>query len=181
MLIGTPGEGSTLREMPILLVNVLGAKLKLIGGCAGSSEILVAIERNEVHGMCGMGYSSISMQRGEWLRNGTLHILVQEDMKGHPEVNKLGVPLAASFAKTEEDRQVMEMLYGKNEFGRPFVLPEGVPADRVAALRCARLSSQRCRTRRRWRKPPSSAWTWARWKAAPCRRWWRSSTRCRRR
>jgi hypothetical protein len=141
VLIGTPGEGSTLREMPILLVNVLGAKLKLIGGCAGSSEILVAIERNEVHGMCGMGYSSISMQRGEWLRNGTLHILVQEDMKGHPEVNKLGVPLAASFAKTEEDRQVMEMLYGKNEFGRPFVLPEGVPADRVAALRKAFVSA----------------------------------------
>ena len=137
VLIGTPGEGSTLREMPILLVNVLGAKLKLIGGYAGSSEILIAIERNEVHGMCGMGYSSISMQRGEWLRNGTLRILVQEDMKGHPEVNKMGVPLAPSFAKTDEDRQVMEMLYGKNEFGRPFVLPEGVPADRVAALRKA--------------------------------------------
>jgi tripartite-type tricarboxylate transporter receptor subunit TctC len=137
VLIGTPGEGSTLREMPILLVNVLGAKLKLIGGYAGSSEILIAIERNEVHGICGMGYSSISMQRGEWLRDGTLRILVQEDMKGHPEVNKLGVPLAPSFAKTDEDRQVMEMLYGKNEFGRPFVLPEGVPADRVAALRKA--------------------------------------------
>jgi tripartite-type tricarboxylate transporter receptor subunit TctC len=141
VLIGTPGEGSTLREMPILLVNVLGAKLKLIGGYSGSSEILVAIERNEVHGMCGMGYSSISMQRGEWLRNGTMRIIVQEDMKGHPEVNKLGVPLATSFAKTDEDRQVMEMLYGKNEFGRPFVLPEGVPPDRVAALRKAFVAS----------------------------------------
>jgi tripartite-type tricarboxylate transporter receptor subunit TctC len=143
VLIGTPGEGSTLREMPILLVNVLGAKLKLIGGYTGSAEILVAIERNEVHGMCGMGYSSISMQRGEWLRNGTLRILVQEDMVGHPEVNKLGVPLAPSFAKTEEDRQVMEMLYGKNQFGRPFVLPEGVPPDRVAALRKAFVAAMR--------------------------------------
>jgi tripartite-type tricarboxylate transporter receptor subunit TctC len=137
ILIGTPGEGSTLREMPILLINVLGAKLKLIGGYTGSSEVLVAIERNEVHGMCGMGYSSISMQRGEWLRNGTLRILVQEDMNGHPEVNKMGVPLASSFAKSEEDRQVMAMLYGKNQFGRPFVLPEGVPPERVGALRKA--------------------------------------------
>jgi tripartite-type tricarboxylate transporter receptor subunit TctC len=143
VLIGTPGEGSTLREMPILLVNLLGAKLKLIGGYTGSSEILVAIERNEVHGMCGMGYSSISMQRGEWLRNGMLRILVQEDMVGHPEVTKLGVPLAPSFAKTEEDRQVMEMLYGKNQFGRPFVLPEGVPPDRVAALRKAFVAAMR--------------------------------------
>lgn len=143
ILIGTPGEGSTLREMPILLVNVLGAKLKLIGGYTGSSEVLVAIERNEVHGMCGMGYSSISMQRGEWLRNGTIRILVQEDMNGHPDVNKLGVPLAPSFAKTEEDRQVMAMLYGKNQFGRPFVLPEGVPPERVAALRQAFVAAMR--------------------------------------
>jgi tripartite-type tricarboxylate transporter receptor subunit TctC len=143
VLIGTPGEGSTLREMPILLINVLGAKLKLIGGYTGSSEILVAIERNEVHGMCGMGYSSIAMQRGEWLRNGTMRILVQEDMNGHPEVNKMGVPLAPSFAKTEEDRQVMEMLYGKNQFGRPFVLPDGVPPERVAALRKAFVAAMR--------------------------------------
>ena len=143
VLIGTPGEGSTLREMPIVLVNLLGAKLKLIAGYGGSSDILVAIERNEVHGMCGMGYSSISMQRGEWLRNGMLRILVQEDMNGHPEVNKMGVPLAPSFAKTEEDRQVMEMLYGKNQFGRPFVLPEGVPAERVAALRKAFVAAMR--------------------------------------
>ena len=47
---------------------------------------------------------------------------------GHPELNKMGVPLAISFAKTEEDRQVMEMIYSQNLFGRPYVLPEGVPA-----------------------------------------------------
>ncbi len=31
----------------------------------------------------------------------------------------------------------MEMIYSQNLFGRPFVLPEGVPAARVAALRKA--------------------------------------------
>ncbi len=49
----------------------------------------------------------------------------------------MGVPLATSFAKTEEDRQVMEVIYSQNLFGRPYVLPEGVPAERVAALRKA--------------------------------------------
>jgi hypothetical protein len=47
------------------------------------------------------------------------------------------VPLATSFAKTPEDRQVMEVIYSQNLFGRPYVLPEGVPAERVAALRKA--------------------------------------------
>ena len=48
------------------------------------------MERNEVHGMCGMGWSSIMMQRADWIRNGSLRILVQEDLKGHPELNKKG-------------------------------------------------------------------------------------------
>ncbi len=38
VLIGTSGEGATLRELPILLVNVLGVKLRLIGGYAGSER-----------------------------------------------------------------------------------------------------------------------------------------------
>lgn len=137
ILIGTSGEGSTLREMPSLLVNILGVKLKLVGGYPGSNQILLAIERNEVHGMCGMSWSSISMQRGAWMRSGFIHPIVQEDLHGHPELNRQGIPLAISFAKTEEDRQVMEMTYSQSLFGRPYILPEGVPADRVAALRKA--------------------------------------------
>src|SRR3954454_20043906 len=137
VIIGTSGEGSTLREMPIMLTNVLGAKLRLVSGYAGSREVLIAIERNEVHGICGMGWSSIAMQQREWIRNGTLRIIAQEDLKGHPEVNKMGVPLTISFAKTEEDRQVMQMIYSQNLFGRPYVLPPDVPAERVAALRKA--------------------------------------------
>ncbi len=49
----------------------------------------------------------------------------------------MGVPLTISFAKTAEDRQVMEMIYSLNLFGRPYFVPAGVPADRVAALRKA--------------------------------------------
>jgi tripartite-type tricarboxylate transporter receptor subunit TctC len=103
VIIGTSGEGSTLREMAVLLTNVLGAKLRLVSGYAGSREVLIAIERNEVHGICGMGWSSISMQQRDWIRNGTLRIIAQEDLKGHPEVNKMGVPLTISFARTEEE------------------------------------------------------------------------------
>ena len=137
ILIGTSGEGASLRIMPVLLVNVLGVKLRLIGGYAGSNQILLAIERNEVHGMCGMSWSSISMQRGASIKDGSLRAIVQEDLQGHPELNKQGVPLAISFAKTTEERQVMEAIYSQNMFGRPYVLPEGVPPDRVAALRKA--------------------------------------------
>jgi tripartite-type tricarboxylate transporter receptor subunit TctC len=137
VLIGTPGEGASLRIMPVLLVNVLDVKLRLIGGYAGSNEILLAMDRKEVHGMCGMSWSSISMQRGASIKDGSLRAIVQEDLNGHPELNKQGVPLAISFAKTPEERQVMEAIYSQNMFGRPYVLPEGVPPERAAALRKA--------------------------------------------
>ncbi len=137
VLIGTSGEGATLRELPILLINVLGVKLRLIGGYAGSREIIVAMERNEVQGMCGMDWSSLATQQRNWISSGFVRLLAQEDLKGHPEMNRRGVPLTISFAKTEDDRQVMEMIYSQNLFGRPYLVPPGVPSERVAVLRAA--------------------------------------------
>src|SRR5215813_1307511 len=137
VVIGTSGEGATLREMPIMLINVLGVKLRIIGGYAGSREIIVAMERNEVQGMCGMDWSSLATQQRNWISSGFVRLLAQEDLQGHPEMNRMGVPLTISFAKTEEDRQVMEMIYSQNLFGRPYLVPPGVPSDRIAALRRA--------------------------------------------
>jgi tripartite-type tricarboxylate transporter receptor subunit TctC len=137
VIIGTSGEGASLRDFPVLLVNVLGVRLRLIGGYAGSREIVMAMERNEVQGMCGMDWSSILAQHGDWIRSGFVRLLAQEDLDGHPDMNRMGVPLTITFAKTEEARQIMEMIYSQNLFGRPYLVPAGVPADRVAALRRA--------------------------------------------
>jgi tripartite-type tricarboxylate transporter receptor subunit TctC len=137
VIIGTSGEGASLRDFPIVLINVLGAKLRLIGGYAGSREIILAMDRNEVQGMCGMDWSSLWAQQREWISSGFVRLLAQEDLLGHPEMNKMGVPLTISFAKTDEDRQVLRTIYSQNLFGRPYIVPPGVPADRVAALRKA--------------------------------------------
>jgi hypothetical protein len=98
---------------------------------------MIAMERNEIQGMCGMDWSSFLTQQRDWIASGFARLLAQEDLKGHPEMNKVGVPLTISFAKTQEDRQVMEMIYSQNLFGRPYLVAPGVPADRVAALRKA--------------------------------------------
>jgi tripartite-type tricarboxylate transporter receptor subunit TctC len=137
VIIGTSGEGASLREYPIMLMNVLGLKLRIIGGYAGSREIMIAMERNEVHGMCGMDWSSLATQQRNWISSGFVRLLAQEDLQGHPEMNRMGVPLAITFARSEQDRQVMEMIYSQNLFGRPYLVPPGVPAGRVTALRRA--------------------------------------------
>jgi tripartite-type tricarboxylate transporter receptor subunit TctC len=136
-IIGTSSEGATLRDYPIFLINVLGVKLRVIGGYAGSREIMIAMERNEVQGMCGMDWSSFQTQQRDWISNGFARLLAQEDLNGHPIMNKMGVPLTISFAKTEEDRQVMELIYSQNLFGRPYFMAPDVPAERVAVMRKA--------------------------------------------
>jgi tripartite-type tricarboxylate transporter receptor subunit TctC len=135
--LGASGEGATTRDLPMMLNNVLGTKLRLVSGYAGTREITLAIERNEVHGICGLGWTSLAATHPDWLTNGTIKILAQETTRGQPDMDKMGVPLALSFAKTDEDRQVMELVYSQGLFGRPYLLPPGVPPERVAALRKA--------------------------------------------
>jgi tripartite-type tricarboxylate transporter receptor subunit TctC len=137
MIVGASNEGGTTRDMPTMSNNVLGAKFRVVTGYAGTQEIALAVERNEVHGICGFGYTSLLTIRPQWVPNGTVRILVQENIKGSPELNQMGVPRTVDFAKTAEDRQIIELVYSQGVFGRPYILPPGVPADRVAALRKA--------------------------------------------
>jgi tripartite-type tricarboxylate transporter receptor subunit TctC len=143
LIIGASNQGGSTRDFPAMLDNVLGTKLRIVTGYAGSSEIMLAVERNEVQGVCGLGWSSVAPHRARWLDTGALRLIAQLATKGHPEMNKMGVPLAIDFAKNDEDRKVMELIYSQLTFGRPYVLAPGTPADRVAALRKAFMETMR--------------------------------------
>jgi tripartite-type tricarboxylate transporter receptor subunit TctC len=41
------------------------------------------------------------------------------------------------FAKTDEQRQILKLVFARNVMGRPYLAPPNVPADRIAALRDA--------------------------------------------
>jgi tripartite-type tricarboxylate transporter receptor subunit TctC len=137
VILGASNEGGTSRDLPAVANNILGAKFRIVTGYAGMKEITLAIDRNEVHGTCGLGYTSLLLIRPDWVEKGTVRVLAQESVKGSPILNKQGVPLTLSFAKTAEDRQVMELIYSQGIIGRPYVLPPGAPVERVAALRTA--------------------------------------------
>ncbi len=143
LIIGATNSGGSTRDFPAMLDNVLGSKLRIVAGYAGSNEIMLALDRNEVQGVCGIGWSSVSPHRARWLDSGFARLIAQLATKGHPEMDKMGVPLAIDFAKTDEDRKVMELIYSQLIFGRPYVLPPATPADRVAALRKAFMQTMR--------------------------------------
>ena len=145
LILGATNEGGSTRDFTAMLDNLLGAKLRIVTGYPGSNEILLALERNEVQGACGLGWSTIAPQRARLLDSGLARVLVQLATVGHPELNRMGVPLAIDFTKTEDDRKVMELVYSQLIFGRPFILPAGVPAERVAALRRAFMAAMQDR------------------------------------
>jgi hypothetical protein len=56
-------------------------------------------------------------------------------LKARPELKD--VPVILDFAKTEEDRRVLELVFARQAIGYPYAAPPNVPADRLAAVRKA--------------------------------------------
>jgi len=168
-LIGASQPGTSTRDYPAMLNNTTGARIRQVGGYPGTREITLAIEKNEVQGLCGFSWSSLQAQRPDWIKSGFIRVIVQEHDKGNPEINRMGVPLAVDFATSPENRKIMELVYSSETFGRPYMLAPGVPADRVAALR--RRSRRRCRTGSCWRRRSGSGSPSIRSRARTCRRW----------
>jgi tripartite-type tricarboxylate transporter receptor subunit TctC len=118
-------NGATLRE-------VFHAPIKQILGFPGSAEQRLAIERGELDGDCG-SYSSIPI---EWIRDGSAHTFVRFTEKRPPEIPE-SAAYVGSFAKTEEQRQILDVLDASDEVGRPFIMSKQVPPERVAIIRKA--------------------------------------------
>ncbi len=141
LIVGASGDGATTRDFPVMLNNLLGAKFKLVMGYPGSREINLAMERGEVQGVCGIGWTGIEILYPEWFAKGTIKPLVQLSVKGHRDLHARKVPTTLAFARNDDERAVMELIYSQGVFGRPFVLPPGTPLDRVNALRKAFMSA----------------------------------------
>jgi tripartite-type tricarboxylate transporter receptor subunit TctC len=134
-VIAASAEGGSTADYALLMNDVLGTKFKIVRGYKGTREMLLAVERGEADGLCGYAYSSLKTQKPEWSDGVHANLIVQFGIDTDPDLDKLKVPSIFNFTKTEADKQVFELLVGQQEFGRPFVMPPGVPADKVKAMR----------------------------------------------
>jgi tripartite-type tricarboxylate transporter receptor subunit TctC len=133
--VGGEGSGSDPDIFATVVRNVFGVKLRLVSGYPGSAEVALAIERREVDGRCGWSYSSLKLQRPDWVTNKQVNILVQLALAKTPELPD--VPLITDFATTDRQRQILRLVFSRQAMARPFTAPPGIPADRKAALRKA--------------------------------------------
>ena len=96
---------------------------------------MLAIERREVDGATSVSYAAIKTAQRDWLENKKVNLLVQHALKAHPELKS--VPVILGFAKSEDDRRVLEMVFARQAIGYPYAAPPNVPADRLEAIRKA--------------------------------------------
>lgn len=130
---GGTAEGGVGVQHVMALKNLFGAKIKLIRGYEGASGINLALQRGEVDGACALALSSLKTSWQDDWRSGRLKPIVQLAIEKHPDLP--GVTHIYDYAKTEEDRQVFDLIFGRHVLGRPLLGPPKVPAERVTALR----------------------------------------------
>ena len=122
-------------QHPMVLKNVLHANIRVIQGYAGTRDINLAMQRGEVNGTCGLFGSSIKAQFADDVKSGRLKIVIQMGNKKSDEFG--AVPSVFDYAKTDEERAVLDVHFRQLLLGRPLAGPPGIPADRLKALRDA--------------------------------------------
>ena len=128
-----PGTGG--HDTTRLLHATIGVPVQLVLGYNSTGDMRLAMERGELTGLCTGWESFKSLWRSQ-LESGEFVIVLQALPKPHPDLPK--VPLAISYAKTDEARRLLQAgAHDISAISRPFVLPPNTPKERVQILQKA--------------------------------------------
>jgi tripartite-type tricarboxylate transporter receptor subunit TctC len=134
---GGISSNESTREYGYMHKKTSRAQYDVVSGYSGTAEIALAMERGEIDGACGWDWSSLKSQRPDWIRNGTVNVLLQAGLEPNPELTRMGVPSVFNYVKDEADRRAVELIVSQQVFLRSYIAPPGVPAQTLAMLRSA--------------------------------------------
>lgn len=133
-IVGATAPGVAIYDVPAVLNALSGTKFKIVSGYEGTAQIDLATERGELHGQAALGWISAKTRNMADIKSGRLRILAQFGFKRHPDLPD--IPLFPEPG-ADIDKEAFAVMIARQDYGRPLILPPGVPADRVAALRSA--------------------------------------------
>jgi tripartite-type tricarboxylate transporter receptor subunit TctC len=129
LVAGATGPGANTYDFPLLLRELLGVDLKIVSGYAGSSDIMLALERKEVDLRAG-SYSSIR----PFVDRGAVRLLIRGSAV---EAGIENLPEDEDLAPNAKAKAVMALRSAPEIVGRPYVLTPGTPDDIVNTMRKA--------------------------------------------
>lgn len=128
------GLASPTSILPSILNTYAGMKYKVITGYKGAGAMKLAMEQGETHAMVA-SLTTFQSSLASYIRDNKVKILAQLAQKRHKDIPN--VPTAVELATSEEGKKVANFFGSSADIGRAFVVPPGVPADRVKSLRAA--------------------------------------------
>jgi len=118
---------------PKMINQWLGGKMKVVAGYAGSPEMMLAMERGEVQGRAGVPWGGVKQSNMDWVQSKKINIVSQLALTKEPDLPDS--PLILDYVKNPAHRAAFELLFIRQDMGRPFLAPPDIPADRLKALR----------------------------------------------
>jgi hypothetical protein len=115
-----------------LYKNVLGAQIRLVSGYPGTTEVVLAMERGEVDGICGLSWGTVKVSHPQWRKDRSVNFLLQAGLAMNSDLPD--VPFAMDLVKNAEKKQILYLHFAPQAMGRPFMAPHDIPDDRRAAL-----------------------------------------------
>jgi len=133
--VGSTGQTDDTARFPLIAKRLTPAKIKIVTGYPGGNNVTMAMEKGEVEGRFGWSWGSIKVRSRDWLEQKKINIILQMAIKKAPDLPD--VPFIMDYAKTELDKQALEMLFAPQAAAWPLIAPPGLPSDRLRALRKA--------------------------------------------
>ena len=134
-IIGSTGAGADADVFPTVLRKMFKLPMKVVAGYGSAAEIVVAIKRSEVDGRCGWSWSSLLSWNRDMYEGKQIDVVLQ---LAAAKVGELAdVPLVTEVAEQADHKAVLNLIVSRQTMARPYVMPPGVPAERLQALRAA--------------------------------------------
>ena len=131
---GASAPGGSTHDYARMLTTLAGAKVRVVNGYTGTPPITLAMERGELDGLCGWGWSIFKSEKPDWKTNNQFRFLTQFAIEPDAELVALGVPDFGSFLSGKQ-KQAAALVISQQAFSRPYITAPEVPADRLRLLR----------------------------------------------
>ena len=141
VLMATLSPGSTPGFYAAVFNDLFKLKLKAITGHPGMPEAYLAMQRGEIDGFPSTPWLSLLRNYSDLMEQKKIRLLLQY---GPSRVAELpDVPFAADLTTSEEDRQLLDLAMAPLVLGFPYLMPPGVPKERVEAMRKAMMETMK--------------------------------------
>ena len=135
MTVASTGANSNPSVSARLINELFRTKMRPVVGYTGMANSMLAIERREVDGHACILWAAIKSLRPTWVEEKKIIPMLQWGAIKEPALPQ--TPFAMDLLTDEQDRLLLEAASAPLALGRPFLLPPGVPQDRVAAMQKA--------------------------------------------